>query len=82
MKLDTYNGENMTRFREPKKGKYSSKRTRFGNLLVGRRKGKTAERVAKDMQSTANLFSGTKKAKKFRSSQRRALESEIRKTKK
>lgn len=71
----------MARYRTPMKGKYSVKRTRTGNLLVGRRKGKTTERVAKDMQATANLFSHTKKAKKFRSSQRRALESEIRMTK-
>lgn len=72
----------MTRYRIPVKGKYSIKRTRLGNLVVGRRHGKTISRVEHDLQSTANLFSHTRKAKKFKSAQRRALESEIRKTKK
>lgn len=65
---------------KPKKGKYSSKRTRLGNLLVGRRAGKSTRRVAEDLQASANLQSHTPKARKFKSSQRRALESEIKKT--
>lgn len=72
----------MSRYNKPKKGKYSAERTPFGNLLVGRRKGKSTIRVAKDLQSTSNLTKHTKKGTVFKESQQRALESQIRKSEK
>lgn len=71
----------MTRYKQkPETGMYSALRTRFGNLLVGRRQGKSTIRVAKDLKATSNLFKHTKKAKKFRSSEKRAWESEVKKS--
>ena len=74
----------MARYRKtPVKGKYSAKRSPLGNLLVGRRHHKKSTlRVARDELDTANLQAHTKNAKKFKASERRALESQIRKTKK
>lgn len=64
---------------KPEVGKYSEERTRLGNVLVGRRKGKSKTRVARDMQDLANLNVHNKKARrKFKSVARRALASKMR----
>jgi hypothetical protein len=49
---------------KPLVGHYSTKRSRLGNWLIGRRAGKSRIRVLKDLEATANLT----KAKRFRTS--------------
>jgi hypothetical protein len=51
---------------KPAKGKYSASRTPLGNILTGRRSGKTNLQVERDMISTTNLLKGTRANKKFR----------------
>ena len=54
---------------KPEVGKYSSMRKPIGNILVGRRKGKSNLRVERDLISLVNLTKGHRKArKKFRKS--------------
>lgn len=64
---------------KPETGKYSVGRTRFGNVLVGRRKGKSKTRVAEDMQDLMNLNVHHRATRqKFKSAGKRALASKIR----
>ena len=47
------------------KGKYSAKRTKRGNVQVGRLAKKTNLEIARNMISTANLMKGKRVKKKF-----------------
>lgn len=61
------------------KGKYSEHRTSRGNVQVGRLKGKSNTRIAKDMVSLTNLHDGRMAQHKWKASGRLALKREARK---
>jgi hypothetical protein len=64
---------------EVEKGKYSLGRTERGNILIGRRKGKSKVRVLKDMISLSNLHKGRRLEAKWDRTAEREAES-IKKT--
>ena len=66
----------MTQKMKPQKGKYSKKRTRRGNVQIGRLKGKSNVRIVRDMIGLKNLNKGKRAVKKWESTGKLALERE------
>jgi len=66
---------------EPRVGHYSKKRTRRGNVQVGRLHGRSNLEIARNMQSLVNLKASPASTKKFKAAGALALERQKKKLK-
>jgi hypothetical protein len=78
--LEDIQDDNMRRYRiesghEVEKGKYSMHRTERGNILVGRRHGKSKLEVIRNMISLQNLHTRHRAARKWEGTEKKEAES-------